>query len=83
VRSRSLDTIARGAGLRDAAALLRRGWWIVAACLLLIPGAVYVYSAGQPKTYEASVTVQLEDTPTTDTGAQRFSGANRATIAHV
>ena len=74
VRSTALDTLRRGAGLRDAAALLRRGWWLVAACVLVIPGAVYVYSAGQVKTYGASVTIQVEDAPTTGAGAPQFSG---------
>jgi tyrosine-protein kinase len=41
--------------------LVRRRWWIVAACVLLIPGAVYLYSDAQKKTYAANVVVQPED----------------------
>jgi Mrp family chromosome partitioning ATPase len=69
-----VDTLARGVALRDAGALLRRRWWVVLLCVVLIPGAVYVYSARQAETYEASVTVQPEDTGgTVATGSQLTS----------
>lgn len=71
-----MDTLARGAALRDAGALLRRRWWVVLLCVVLIPGAVYVYSARQAKTYEASVTVQPEDTGAPDAGGSQLTSDN-------
>jgi succinoglycan biosynthesis transport protein ExoP len=55
----------RGATVREVIALFRRRWWIVVACVVLIPAAVYAYSAQLPKTYEASVVVQPDPTATT------------------
>jgi Mrp family chromosome partitioning ATPase len=39
-------------------AVLRRGWWILASCLVVIPAAVYVQTARQPEVYEASAIVE-------------------------
>jgi capsular exopolysaccharide synthesis family protein len=68
----------RGAMVRDAIALLRRRWWIVVACVVLIPAAVYAYSARQPKTYEASVVVQPDPTTTTIGGDDQTPSADLA-----
>jgi capsular exopolysaccharide synthesis family protein len=76
VRSRTRDTLARGIALRDAGALLRRRWWIVALCVVLIPGAVYFYSAKQAKTYEASVIIQPEDTGATAAVGSQLTSEN-------
>jgi Mrp family chromosome partitioning ATPase len=83
VRSTAFDTLARGAALRDVAALVRRRWWILIAWLLLIPSAVYAYSAGQAKTYEASVTLQLEDAATTVPGGEQLSGPTQPVTLQV
>src|SRR4051812_48062255 len=60
--SRGIDSrsrlASRGATVRDVIALFRRRWWVVAACVVLIPAAVYAYSAQLPRTYEATVVVQ-------------------------
>jgi capsular exopolysaccharide synthesis family protein len=69
----------RGATVRDVMALFRRRWWVVVACVVLIPAAVYVYSTHQPKTYEASVVVQPDPTTTAiggndQTPSQNFVG---------
>ena len=77
MNSTASDPRARGAALRDAAALFRRRWWVVAACVVVIPGAVYLYTAGQEKTYEASVIVQPQPAgPTAAGGSQPTSQAN-------
>ena len=83
MRSRALDTLTRGDALRDAAGLLRRRWWILTAWVLLIPSAVYAYSAGQPKTYEASVTLQLEDAAATAPGVDQFSSGEQPAVLGV
>lgn len=66
--STASDPRTRGAALRDAAALFRRRWWVVAACVVVLPGAVYLYTARQEKTYEASVIVQPQSTGSTGAG---------------
>jgi len=58
----------RGATVRDVMALFRRRWWIVLACVVLIPAAVYAYSGQLPRTYEATVVVQPDPTTTTTGG---------------
>ena len=60
MHTRTLDTAAKGSAARDLAAVFRHRWWIAAACVLLIPAAVYVYCAGQPKTYQAKVIAEPE-----------------------
>ena len=54
--------------MRDAAVLFRRRWWVVAACVVVLPGAIYLYTARQQKTYEASVIVQPQSTGATGAG---------------
>jgi tyrosine-protein kinase len=73
------DLRTRGAGIRDAAALFRRRWWVVAACLVLLPGAVYLYTARQEKTHDASAIVQPQ--PTGSTGAGGTQPPSQATLA--
>ena len=48
----------RGTGARHFFAVLRRRGWILLACLLVVPAAVYLYTKRQPKVYQASVVVQ-------------------------
>lgn len=38
---------------------LRRRWWIVVACTLVVPAATYFYSSRQPAQYQASAQVYL------------------------
>jgi capsular exopolysaccharide synthesis family protein len=66
----------RGATVRDVIALFRRRWWVVVACVVLIPAAVYAYSAHQPKTYEASVVVQPDPTTTAIGGTDQSPSEN-------
>jgi len=42
----------------EALGVLRRRWWVVAACLVGIPAATYVQTARQPPVYESAVTLQ-------------------------
>jgi Mrp family chromosome partitioning ATPase len=58
----------RGATVRDVLALFRRRWWVVVACVVLIPAAVYAYSAQLPRTYESSVVIQPDPTATAIAG---------------
>src|SRR3954454_3392240 len=73
--SRGIDSrsrlASRGATVRDVIALFRRRWWVVVACVVLIPAAVYAYSAQLPRTYEASVVVQPDPTTTTVEGNEK------------
>jgi len=73
VRSRAIDTLARGASLRDAGALLRRRWWLVLACVVLIPGAIYVANARDARTYQASAILQPADSQASGSGQDQFS----------
>src|SRR5215213_8926379 len=72
----------RGATVRDVIALLRRRWWVAVACVLLIPTAVYAYSAQLPKTYEASVVVQPDPTATSIAGDDEKPGEDLAFTLH-
>jgi capsular exopolysaccharide synthesis family protein len=46
--------------LWDYVRLLRRRGWILLLCVILIPVAVYVYTDGRPKIFQASTTLQLQ-----------------------
>ena len=48
--------------LRDVASLMRRRGWIVLLFLVLIPTAAYLYSARQPKVYEATMIIEADGT---------------------
>src|SRR3954467_2326336 len=48
----------RGMRVRHLAGVLKRRALIIAACLVLIPAAVYLFAALQPKQYRAAVLVQ-------------------------
>jgi len=50
---------ARGAQLREIGAIVRRRGWIALLIALLIPAGVYVYTARQPKTYQANLVVEV------------------------
>jgi capsular exopolysaccharide synthesis family protein len=39
--------------------VLRRRWWIIAVCTLLVPATAYFYSSRQPAQYQASAQVYL------------------------
>jgi capsular exopolysaccharide synthesis family protein len=79
--SMASDPQTRGGAMRDAAALLRRRWWVVAACVLVIPGAVYLYTARLQKTYEAAAIVQPQPAVSTGAGGtQPTSQANTGVL---
>lgn len=61
--------IERGAGARGILAVLRRRGWIALACVVLLPGLIYVYSARLQKTYQAQVVVQPRPATFTPSGA--------------
>lgn len=73
---------ADGFDAREALRLLRRRGWILLACLVVIPVAVYQFTASRPKVFEASTVLQIESTGDT-TGISDFSApaANLLAIA--
>ena len=55
---------------------LRRRWWLVLACLILVPAAAYGYAASQPKQYVATANMVVnQGTSDVSSGSQSSSSS--------
>src|SRR3954453_17547173 len=50
--------------LHDWLRLLKRRGWILVLCLILIPTAIYLYTSGRPKVFQASTVLQVQNAST-------------------
>jgi succinoglycan biosynthesis transport protein ExoP len=53
--------------IRDWFRLLRRRGWILLLCVILIPAAIYLYTSGRPKVFQASTIVSPQSSGTDST----------------
>jgi capsular exopolysaccharide synthesis family protein len=91
--TRQINTLENeGPDVREFLRLLRRRGWIILVCLLIIPTAVYVYTSGRPKVFEASTVIAPQRSGTSaipsqfqapETNVQAVAGlVNTAAVAN-
>ena len=70
--------------IHDWLRLLKRRGWILVICLIAIPAAIYVYTSGRPKVFQASTVLQVSaagSDPNLPIAPEFSSGGNVAAIA--
>src|SRR5688572_24421129 len=62
--------------------VVRRRWWILLACVLVVPAAVYAFSSTRPKVYAAVLVAQgSSDGPSTPAGGYAIVNTGSARLA--